>query len=153
MPAAYALPGGKLYQPADYSGRFSGPVRVRYALANSLNVPAVQVLSMLGVGELLDAPARAGIRAPRSAAVILRPRPNARQRRGQPMGAREAYATLARGGAAVPLHLVAGRPAAGASIGDPAVLGAHHRHARGSARARQIVRRAAPCCRCRSRRR
>ncbi|MFY9666007.1 MAG: transglycosylase domain-containing protein, partial [Candidatus Cybelea sp.] len=53
-PAAYSIPGGKLYQPADYSGRFSGPVRVRYALANSLNAPAVQVLSALGVGTLLD---------------------------------------------------------------------------------------------------
>jgi penicillin-binding protein 1C len=52
--AAYAIPGGRLYQPADYSGRFSGPVRVRYALANSLNVPAVRVLSDLGVGNLLD---------------------------------------------------------------------------------------------------
>ena len=53
-PASYAIPGGKLYQPADYSGRFSGPVRVRYALANSLNAPAVQVLSRLGVGAFLD---------------------------------------------------------------------------------------------------
>lgn len=54
VPASYAIPGGKLYQPADYSGRFSGPVRVRYALANSLNAPAVQVLSRLGVGAFLD---------------------------------------------------------------------------------------------------
>jgi penicillin-binding protein 1C len=54
VPATYAIPGGKLYQPADYSGRFSGPVRVRYALANSLNLPAVHVLSDLGVAPLLD---------------------------------------------------------------------------------------------------
>ncbi|MFY9719405.1 MAG: penicillin-binding protein 1C [Candidatus Cybelea sp.] len=53
-PAAYAIPGGKLYAPDDYSGRFSGPVRVRYALANSLNVPAVRVLSDLGVETLLE---------------------------------------------------------------------------------------------------
>ena len=51
--AAYAIPGGKLYEPGDYSGRFSGPVRVRYALANSLNVPAVRVLSRLGVEPFL----------------------------------------------------------------------------------------------------
>jgi penicillin-binding protein 1C len=44
VPATYAIAGGKLYAPGDYSGRFSGPVRVRYALANSLNVPAVRVL-------------------------------------------------------------------------------------------------------------
>jgi penicillin-binding protein 1C len=54
VPESYSLPGGKLYSPGDYSGRFSGPVRVRYALANSLNVPAVHVLSSLGVDPLLD---------------------------------------------------------------------------------------------------
>jgi penicillin-binding protein 1C len=54
VPEAYSLPGGKLYTPGDYSGRFSGPVRVRYALANSLNVPAVHVLASLGVDPLLD---------------------------------------------------------------------------------------------------
>lgn len=53
-PAAYAIPGGQLYEPADYSTRFAGPVRVRYALANSLNVPAVRVLARVGVGAVLD---------------------------------------------------------------------------------------------------
>ena len=62
-PAAYALPNGTLYQPQDYSGRFSGPVRVRYALANSLNAPAVQVLSKLGVDATPVAAARAGLHA------------------------------------------------------------------------------------------
>jgi len=54
VPTTYSIPGGKLYRPADYSTQFSGPVRVRYALANSLNVPAVRVLSSLGVDVLLD---------------------------------------------------------------------------------------------------
>lgn len=59
-PATYAIPGGRLYQPADYSMRFAGPVRVRYALANSLNVPAVRVLSRLGVRVFLERLRRLG---------------------------------------------------------------------------------------------
>jgi len=53
-PAAYAIPGGRLYEPGDYSGRFMGPVRVRIALADSLNVPAVRVLDRVGVRAFLD---------------------------------------------------------------------------------------------------
>ena len=49
VPAAYALPGARIYEPVDYSNRFLGPVRPRIALANSLNVPAVRVLERVGV--------------------------------------------------------------------------------------------------------
>ena len=86
VPATYAIPGGKLYQPADYSGRFSGPVRVRYALANSLNVPAVHVLSELGVGAAARPAARPRLRALEPARVLLRLGPDARQRRGHALG-------------------------------------------------------------------
>lgn len=107
VPAAYALPGGRLYEPADYSGRFSGPVRVRYALANSLNAPAVGVLSRLGVGTLLDRLHELGF-------THLN-RPAAYYGLGLTLGSGEvslwelvqAYATLARGGEFVPLTLVA----------------------------------------------
>ncbi len=75
VPASYAIPGGKLYQPADYSGRFSGPVRVRYALANSLNVPAVQVLSQLGVARVAAIVcATSASRTSTHPAVVLRAR-------------------------------------------------------------------------------
>jgi penicillin-binding protein 1C len=40
--------GNKLYVPRNYSNDFSGPVRLRVALASSLNVPAVHVLSKIG---------------------------------------------------------------------------------------------------------
>jgi penicillin-binding protein 1C len=52
-PVAYGLPGGRLYEPADYSGRYLGPVRVRLALANSLNVPAVRLIERVGVDAFL----------------------------------------------------------------------------------------------------
>ena len=49
VPTAYAIPDGRVYRPVDYANRFLGPVRVRAALANSLNVPAVRVLEKVGV--------------------------------------------------------------------------------------------------------
>lgn len=49
VPTTYAIPGARLYAPADYSGTFEGPVRPRIALADSLNVPAVRTLSAVGV--------------------------------------------------------------------------------------------------------
>ncbi len=117
VPASYAIPGGKLYQPADYSGRFSGPVRVRYALANSLNAPAVQVLSRLGVGAFLDRLRDLGF------AHLIHPA--SYYGLGLTLGSGEvslwelvqAYTAMARGGVAVPLRLV-DRSASARSVGN-----------------------------------
>lgn len=54
VPTRYAIPGARLYNPSDYSETFQGPVRVRYALANSLNIPAVRVLEKVGVNAFRD---------------------------------------------------------------------------------------------------
>ncbi|MGB2924983.1 MAG: penicillin-binding protein 1C [Limnothrix sp.] len=54
IPTYYAIPGAKLYEPTDYSNTFMGPVRVRVALANSLNIPAVRVLEKVGVANFLQ---------------------------------------------------------------------------------------------------
>ncbi len=54
VPTTYALPGLRSYSPGDYSERFAGPVRPRLALADSLNVPAVRVLSEVGVAPFLE---------------------------------------------------------------------------------------------------
>lgn len=54
VPTYYAIPGAKLYNPSDYSETFQGPVRVRLALANSLNIPAVKVLEKVGVANFLE---------------------------------------------------------------------------------------------------
>lgn len=40
------------YDPQNYSGRYRGPVRLREALGNSLNVPAVVTLSRLGARDI-----------------------------------------------------------------------------------------------------
>ncbi len=54
VPTYYAIPGARLYSPSDYSETFQGPVRVRYALANSLNIPAVRTLEKVGVKPFLE---------------------------------------------------------------------------------------------------
>jgi penicillin-binding protein 1C len=54
VPTYYPIPGAQLYRPQDYSETFQGPVRVRIALANSLNVPAVRVLEKVSVATFLE---------------------------------------------------------------------------------------------------
>lgn len=42
------------YVPVNYDGKYHGPVQVRYALANSFNVPAVKMLAMVGVTPVMQ---------------------------------------------------------------------------------------------------
>lgn len=58
------FPGGAnnpTYSPVNYDGKFRGPVQVRYALANSINVPAVKMLAMVGVKNDMDLAYRMGL--------------------------------------------------------------------------------------------
>lgn len=45
---------GKSYKPVNYDGKFRGPVQMRFALANSLNVPAVKTLALVGIKDFLQ---------------------------------------------------------------------------------------------------
>ncbi len=54
------------YDPLDYDKRFLGPVRVREALADSLNVPAVVTLSRVGARKAFLALKDCGLRFARS---------------------------------------------------------------------------------------
>jgi penicillin-binding protein 1C len=120
VPSSYAIPNGEIYSPEDYDRRFSGPVSVRAALANSLNVPAVHVLSKTGVAPFLDRLRALGF-------THLRQSP-AYYGLGLTLGAGEvtlwdlahAYVTLARGGNAIPLRTIAQDDAVqGEQIGSP----------------------------------
>jgi len=44
----------KPYEPKNYDGKFRGPVSVRNSLGNSLNIPAVKSLAMVGVKDFLQ---------------------------------------------------------------------------------------------------
>ncbi|MFC1653527.1 penicillin-binding protein [Patescibacteria group bacterium] len=50
------FPGGdgKVYKPQNYTGEYHGPTQLRFALGNSLNVPAVKLLALVGVKDMLQ---------------------------------------------------------------------------------------------------
>ena len=50
------FPGGvgqSPYKPVNYDGKFRGPVQIRFALGNSINIPAVKMLALVGVKNML----------------------------------------------------------------------------------------------------
>lgn len=53
-PTSFGRPPGEVYRPVNYDGRFHGRVPLRYALANSYNVPAVKTLNAVGVDNFVD---------------------------------------------------------------------------------------------------
>lgn len=60
-PITYHLPGQRPYSPKNYDGRFRGNIPLRVALASSYNVPAVKVLSALGVEKMIQRGKEMGI--------------------------------------------------------------------------------------------
>ncbi len=54
-PTNFGVWGGKEYIPQNYDGKFRGPVTLRSALAQSLNIPSIKVLLQLaGISDSLD---------------------------------------------------------------------------------------------------
>ncbi len=60
-PVVFQIPGSQPYRPVNYDGRFHGRLPLRYALANSYNVPAVKVLSKIGVDKFVNHAKKMGI--------------------------------------------------------------------------------------------
>lgn len=50
----FANQGEKDYIPENYNGKFRGPVQLRFALGNSINIPTVKLLAMVGLREFLQ---------------------------------------------------------------------------------------------------
>jgi len=46
--------GDQDYIPENYDGKFRGPIQVRFALGNSINVPAVKMLAMIGIHDFMQ---------------------------------------------------------------------------------------------------
>src|SRR3989339_738373 len=44
----------EFYEPRNYDGKFHGPVQLRFALGSSLNIPAVKLLSLIGLRDMLQ---------------------------------------------------------------------------------------------------
>jgi len=57
MDVSTVFPGGEGlpdYEPVNYDGKYRGPMQVRYALANSINVAAVKMLALVGIKDTLE---------------------------------------------------------------------------------------------------
>jgi penicillin-binding protein 1C len=63
QPVSYRLAGRLRYVPTNITHRYYGPLRLRMALSNSLNVPAVKLLAQVGVPAMLETAQKLGIRA------------------------------------------------------------------------------------------
>lgn len=60
------FPGGAgqpPYKPVNYDGKYRGPQQVRFALGNSLNVPAVKMTALVGVKNMLRTAYDSGIKS------------------------------------------------------------------------------------------
>jgi 1A family penicillin-binding protein len=51
----------KPYKPVNYDGKYRGPLQMRFALGNSMNVPAVKMLAMVGLRPVMQKAYDAGI--------------------------------------------------------------------------------------------
>lgn len=60
-PVVYQSAGGPPYAPVNYDGKFHGPVPMRYALANSYNIPAVKTLEAIGLPAMMEKAKQMGI--------------------------------------------------------------------------------------------
>lgn len=53
-PTCFSVVGQELYCPRNYDFTYHGLTQVRFALGNSYNIPAVDVLALNGIGNLVD---------------------------------------------------------------------------------------------------
>lgn len=60
-PVTYPAGDGTVYAPRNYDNAFHGPQRLRMALANSLNIPAVRTLEYVGIETFVSLAHRMGI--------------------------------------------------------------------------------------------
>lgn len=97
------------YSPVSYDGKYRGPVQIRFALGNSLNVPMVKLMARLGLENFLTQMENFGI-------ISLAPTRQNLSRLGLSVSLgggdvtmlelAQAYSVLARGGTKVPLTTI-----------------------------------------------
>jgi penicillin-binding protein 1A len=63
-PVSFPAGDGTLYQPANYDRTFRGPVTLRYALQQSINIPAIKLLRKVGTSLVASYARRMGIKSP-----------------------------------------------------------------------------------------
>jgi membrane peptidoglycan carboxypeptidase len=104
VPSSYPIAGAQPYQPVNFDGTFNGPVPVRYALQNSLNVATIKAYEFIGQDRFINTANRMGIQFLPEAVFGL---PSA-------LGANEVrlidmmkmYGTIANNGQFIPLYSI-----------------------------------------------
>ena len=115
VPTTFSNPD---YSPINYDRNFHGPIALRYAFANSYNVPAVKTLNFIGLDKFLDVAQRIGLRFLPDATFSLPSALGANEVRLYDM--MQAYGTLANNGTRVPLYSIIGiKDATGADLPLP----------------------------------
>lgn len=61
VPIKVDMGGGELMQPRNYSGTYHGPVLFRDALANSYNIPPIQLMRDVGISTVIATARRMGV--------------------------------------------------------------------------------------------
>ncbi len=61
IPTCFSVPGQPPYCPKNYDGSFKGPVSIRFSLGNSLNIPAVKGLRLIGLEKFIQQATKMGI--------------------------------------------------------------------------------------------
>ena len=57
MDVPTTFPGGEGqpdYNPVNYDGKYRGPIQLRFALGNSINIPAVKMIALVGIKDVLE---------------------------------------------------------------------------------------------------
>ncbi len=62
-PVVIEMPNGEVYKPRNFSETFQGAVSLRYALDESINIPALKLLQKLGGPSVIDVARRMGIKS------------------------------------------------------------------------------------------
>ena len=99
-----------LHRYRNYSGRYYGKVSLRYALANSLNIPAVKTAQAVGVPAILDLLHRLGFGTFDQSADFYGPAIALGDGGVRLFDLVQGYASLARHGRYLPLHVLADAP-------------------------------------------
>lgn len=112
------LPGGGDYVPHDYDEKLRGPIRLREALGNSLNVPAVAAIQRVGTSAALDRLHAFGFASLKEDAEHYGPALALGDGEVTLLELTNAYAALARGGLLRPVRVVSQADGRGYPVGE-----------------------------------
>lgn len=104
VPSSYNIAGQQPYTPVNFDRQFRGPVSLRYALQNSLNIPAVKAFEFIGAERFREMATRLGLNYVEGSIFGLPSALGANDVRLIDM--MKVYGTIANNGTYVPLYAI-----------------------------------------------